>query len=156
DVVRDVAGAERGDGRALAVPGVLARDVVDAAGGAHAVLGGAGRLVGAAARSASAPGHDELDVCRGVTVEGAAPDRRHAGAVAGRAAGAGAAVSLEQGAFRGQEVRADRGRLPAAHAGLAAGGEGEPRAGDQRDFARPEGAGQGAALPGAGAVAAEP
>ena len=86
--------------RRLAVPRVLARDVVDPARRAHAVLRGARRLVRAAPRPAPAPGHDEPDLRRGHAVEGADPDRRHAGALAARAARARPPVPLEQGAVR--------------------------------------------------------
>ena len=56
----------------------------------------------------------------------------------------------------GQEVRPHPRRLSPADARLAAGREGVARAGDQRDLARPQEPREGARLPGARALAAQP
>ena len=123
----------------LAVPGVLARDVVDPARRAHAVLRGARRLVRAAPRPAAAPGHDEPDLRSGDAVEGADPDRRHPGPVAARGPRARPPVPARtRSCSASKKFGLILDRLPPAHARLAAGREGVARAGDQRDLARPQ------------------
>jgi replicative DNA helicase len=67
-----------------------------------------------------------------------------------------ASVPREQGVVRRPAVRPDRRRLPPAHARLAGDREGEPRTGDQRDLARPQGGSRRSSVSRPGALSAQP